>query len=410
MGHLRNRFHPALLMGALLAAPLAACGSSGSSSSSSSSGVAAASCDTPGITPTQITLGDLYPLSGPTVSQRNGWGGGVRARFDLLNDTGGVNGRKVLLIDKDDQGTASADLDGAKDLVENKQVFGILQAPIVSASSSYLTPMGIPVVGHGSDPDFAPANSNYFGTFGAFVATAGSTAYADFIKAHGGTTVAIIAHNKPASLPAAQTFKTAAEQDGLKVGYTRLDLPFVPGDFTADAQQMKSNSVDSLYSPVANAVSLALYKAAVQAGVTWKAFIFPNFYDPAQLKQVGGSIVGGAYTISPTAPFELNLPETQKFEAAVAKYESATPLNAFSVEGWDAAELFIEGLQKAGACPTRAGFISALHNDTTWNGHGTIPPVNFSKPQLCSWIVKITSTAYVPDKDPVCGKLIQAGG
>jgi len=402
----RSQLRPALLAGALMAVPLAACGSSDGGGSSST--VSAASCDSPGITPTTITIGDLYPLSGSTVSQRNGWGGGVRARFELLNDSGGLNGRQVVVVDKDDMGTASADLDGAKFLVESKGVFGLMTAPIVSASSDYLVAQNIPVVGHGSTPDFGPQNKNYFGTFGAFVPTTGSTLYADFIKAHGGATVAIIAHNNPNSLPAAQTFKTAATQAGLKVGYTRLDLPFVPGDFTADAQQMKSSGVDSLYSPVANAVSLALYKAAVQAGVQWKAFIFPNFYDPQQLKQVGDSIVGGAYTASSTAPFELNLPETKKFQAALTKYESGTPQNAFSVEGWDAAELFIEGLQKAGACPTRQGVIDALHS-IKWDGHGTLPPVDFAKPQLCGWIVKITSTAYVPDKDPVCGKAVQAG-
>jgi branched-chain amino acid transport system substrate-binding protein len=398
------------LIAASALVPLAACGSSNNSTSSGSNTAAAASCDSPGVSATEIKLGDLYPLSGSTVSQRNGWGQGVRARFDALNDSGGVNNRSVQVVDEDDQGTASADLDRMKDLVESKGVFGVLTAPIVEASGDYTSAQNVPVVGHGSTPTWGGQYKNYFGTFGSFATGIGSTAYADFIKKQGGSVVAIIAHNNPNSLPAAKIFQSTASTAGLKVGYTRLDLPFVPGDFTADAQQMKANNVDSLYSPVANAVSLALYKAAVQAGVQWKAFIFPNFYDPAALKQTADSFTtGGAYTISPTAPFELNLPETKKFQAAMAKYESGAPVNAFSMEGWDAAELFIEGLKAAGPCPTRQGFIDALHNKKDWTGNGTLPLVDFSKPQACSWIVKITPQGYVPtDKAATCGQLVKA--
>jgi branched-chain amino acid transport system substrate-binding protein len=407
----RTRFALPGLVLAFALAPLAGCGSSNTSSSGSST-AAGASCDSPGISASTITLGDLYPLSGSTVSQRNGWGQGVAARFDMLNDGGGVNGRQVKLIDEDDQGTATADLDRAKDLVENKNVFGILQAPVINGAGDYLHAQNVPVIGHPSTPPYDGSMQNFIGIWGIAASTAGTSAPADFIKAKGGQVIAVLAHNNTSSLPAAQIFKAAATKLNLSIGYTRLDVPFVPGDFTADAQQMKSNKVDSVYLPLANAVDIALYKAAVQAGVQWKAFIFPNFYDPAGLAQVASTFAaGGAYTISPTAPFELKLPETAKFQAAMKKYQSSAPVNVFAMEGWDAAELWIEGLQKAGSCPTRQGLIDAVRGMKNWNGNGTLPPVDFGKAELCEWFVPITENGYgAGDKAPTCGKVVTVNG
>jgi len=396
------------LAGLLTVLPLAACGSSNNSTGGSATG--AATCDTPGISATKITLGDLYPLSGSTVSQRAGWGGGVRARFALQNDSGGINNRQIDLIDEDDQGTATVDLDRAKDLVENKGAFGILQAPIVNGAGDYLSSQGVPVIGHPSTPPYDGSLQNFIGIWGISANGAGTGSPADFIKKNGGKVVAVLAHNNNSSIPGAQIFKAAVAGDGLTVGYTRLDIPFVPGDFTADAQQMQANHVDSVYLPLANAVDIALYKAGVQAGIKWNTFIFPNFYDQDAIKQVATSIAP-SYTISPTAPFELNLPETQKFKAALTKYASGTPLNVFAMEGWDAAELYIEGLQQSGACPTRAGFIHTVRSMTDWNGHGTLPPVDFGKVELCEWFVPITATGYgAGDKNPTCGKVVTVNG
>src|SRR5215831_11284612 len=60
--------------------------------------------ETPGITPTEIKIGQTMPYSGP-ASAYGAIGKGEAAFFKMVNDKGGVNGRKINLISLDDSYT-----------------------------------------------------------------------------------------------------------------------------------------------------------------------------------------------------------------------------------------------------------------------------------------------------------------
>ena len=55
----------------------------------------------PGITDTEITIGQTMPYSGPS-SAYGAIGRTEVAYFQMVNDMGGVNGRKIKLISLDD--------------------------------------------------------------------------------------------------------------------------------------------------------------------------------------------------------------------------------------------------------------------------------------------------------------------
>ena len=57
--------------------------------------------DVPGVTDTEVVVGVTTPLSGPAAL----WGvtgAGMKAWADYVNDQGGVNGRKIKVVLKDD--------------------------------------------------------------------------------------------------------------------------------------------------------------------------------------------------------------------------------------------------------------------------------------------------------------------
>ena len=390
------------LAGSTLALSLAACGSSDNNTSSSTSAGSAVSCDTPGITATSITIGVLMPLSGSGVTQRAGWNDGVNAYFDMLNASGGINKRTVNVVVDDDKSTAAGSLDAGKDLVENKNAFSILEAPLQDGALDYLQAQGVPDIGH-LTADVGAKHSNFFGINGATIPGTGSTAQAQFMKNQGATSAANFTVSDPQATAGGQLFSKAAQVVGLNVGYSRFNVPFVPGDFTADAQAMKAKNIDAASLSITNNVAIALYKAAAQAGVVFKAFVFPNFYDPVGVKQVGAD-VAGTFTALSAAPFELNLPESVKFQSAVAKYVPSGKTNLTALTGWQAADLTTEILQKLGACPTRSAFLTAMQS-ATYDGHGTLGyTVKYHQPVLCSWYAKITANGYVPvGNKPVCG-------
>src|SRR5665213_860342 len=63
--------------------------------------IAPVSAADPGVSDTEIVLGGTHPYSGPASAYGN-IGKGIAAYFSYVNDKGGVNGRKIKYIDKDD--------------------------------------------------------------------------------------------------------------------------------------------------------------------------------------------------------------------------------------------------------------------------------------------------------------------
>ena len=115
---------------------LAACGSSSSStsssgassstsSSSSSSGNGGATA--PGVTATSITFGTHQPLTGPAAPGYSEIAPASQAYFDYVNAHGGVNGRQLHLIIKDDAYNPTITVNVVHQLVLQDNVFGIFE-------------------------------------------------------------------------------------------------------------------------------------------------------------------------------------------------------------------------------------------------------------------------------------------
>jgi len=99
-----------------------------------------------GVTDTEIVLGGTHPYSGPASAYGN-IGKGIGAYFDYLNDHGGVNGRKIKWIDKDDGYSPPQAVQIVHQLVEQEKVFAIfdtLGTAVNTAIRPYLNQNGVP--------------------------------------------------------------------------------------------------------------------------------------------------------------------------------------------------------------------------------------------------------------------------
>ena len=115
---MRQKSHKVLAVGAIcaLAAVVAGCGSSSSSSSS-----------VPGVTSTSITFGTHQPLTGPAAPGYSEIAPASQAFFNYLNAQGGINGRKINLIYKNDEYNPAKTVTVTHELVLNDNVFGIFE-------------------------------------------------------------------------------------------------------------------------------------------------------------------------------------------------------------------------------------------------------------------------------------------
>jgi len=112
----------------------------------SSSTIAPALAADPGVTDTEIVLGGTHPYSGPASAYGN-IGKGIAAYFSYVNDRGGVNGRKIKYIDKDDGYSPPQAVQLVHQLVEQDKVFAMfdtLGTAVNAAIRPYLNQNGVP--------------------------------------------------------------------------------------------------------------------------------------------------------------------------------------------------------------------------------------------------------------------------
>lgn len=101
---------------------------------------------TPGVTATEIKIGTTTSLSGP-VSALGTINKTQAAYFKMLNEQGGINGRKVNLVSLDDGYSPPKTLEQTRKLVEQDEVLavvGSLGTPTNAAIQKYLTAKKIP--------------------------------------------------------------------------------------------------------------------------------------------------------------------------------------------------------------------------------------------------------------------------
>ena len=101
----------------------------------------------PGVSDTEIKVGQTIAYSGPASAY--GMLGKVEAAyFKWLNDTkGGINGRKINFISRDDGYSPPKAVENVRSLVEGDEValvFGVLGTPLNMAIRPYLNKQGVP--------------------------------------------------------------------------------------------------------------------------------------------------------------------------------------------------------------------------------------------------------------------------
>ncbi|EJN05809.1 ABC-type branched-chain amino acid transport system, periplasmic component [Bradyrhizobium sp. YR681] len=100
----------------------------------------------PGASDTEIKVGQTMPFSGP-ASAYSSIGKTQAAYFKMINDQGGVNGRKINLIQYDDAYSPPKAVEQIRKLVESDEVlltFQIIGTPVNAAVQKYLNSKKVP--------------------------------------------------------------------------------------------------------------------------------------------------------------------------------------------------------------------------------------------------------------------------
>ncbi|CAJ62443.1 MULTISPECIES: ABC transporter substrate-binding protein [Frankia] len=372
---------------------------------------AAGDCDAPGVTKDAIRIGVVYPdtgaVSGPLQAAR----AGIDARLGAINAKGGVNGRKIVYEWRDDQGTPTANAIAARDLVEHQQVFGLIESTIAaSGSAQYLSDQGVPVTGLAAEGVWSKYRNmfSFSYTTGAAVDT-----YGTFVKSRGGSRsvllqTALSGGVSDVGTKLVQSMTAAGVSDGGTVSYTPgADNP------TTIAQRVVDSGADTLLA-ITDTDALVQVLAQLRAsGHAPKVVMAVNGYDAGLLKRYGAAMAGVTVPLF-YRPFESSGPAIAAYVDAMNRFapQIDQPQQDIPLMSYIQTDMFIRGLEEAGDCPTRQGFIDGLRAVTNYDAEGLIQPIDIAHGQgrqtTCYAFVQVNDagTAFDVVKEQLCGKEI----
>jgi branched-chain amino acid transport system substrate-binding protein len=370
-----------------------------------------------------ITVGLITTLTGPAAAQFEGNLQGAQARIDLQNAEGGVNGHKITLIPEDDQTSFTQAQTDMQELIELKHVFGVIDLSDFTVTAYKVAQKaGEPVVGFPSDgPEWGQRpNTNMISIEGNVPPTGiggiVNTLYPNVAKLLKAKNMAALAlDGEQASIQGAQSFVKAAASAGIKVGYENYTIPIGTDDVTSVVLAMKQAGVDGFESGLLDNTNDAILTTARQAGLKLIAPILPAGYgqsildSPATIQADQGAV----YTVF-QRPVNEPTAATRQEQAAFKKYEHFSGVPGLGwTAGWVSADLFIQGLERAGANPTHASFLRALHNLKGYDADGLLPlPIDLSLAHFgtapakeCSYFQELKGSTFVSlnGGKPICG-------
>jgi branched-chain amino acid transport system substrate-binding protein len=283
----------------------------------------------PGVTATEILLGQTMPYSGPA----SGYApiGHVEAAYiDFINDQGGINGRNVRLLSLDDGYSPPKTLEQTRRLVEDDGVAFIFQqlgTPTAMAARRYLNQKQIPQL-------FVGSGATQFGDRQSFPWTMGwqisyqieGRVYARYVQTEKpDAKIAVLYQNDDSGKDFIKGFT-----DGLgdKAGMIVASVSYEPADPTVDSQviQLHESGADTLFVdsfPKITAMTLRKVRdlnwnplfviASVGASVS-------SGLAPAGLDKAVG-LVTGAYLKDPSDPQWADDPGFKDWLAFMKRYQ-----------------------------------------------------------------------------------------
>jgi branched-chain amino acid transport system substrate-binding protein len=317
----------------------------------------------PGVSDTEIKIGNTMPYSGPG-SGYSAIGKSLSAYFAMINDQGGINGRKINFISRDDGYSPPKTVEQVRKLVEEDQVLLLFQSlgtPTNIAIRGYLNDNKVPQLFIGSGADQWNDPAHYPWTIGW------QPSY--------GTEARIFARYVLKNLPNATIAVLYQNDDfgkdylkGMRAGLgDRADKMVVATqsyettDPTVDSQVVAlqgSGANILLTAAIPKFTTLAIRKVY---DVGWRPTQFINSVStsvgsvmkPAGLEKSVG-IVSAASTKAPTDPQWQDTPEYKEWLGWMKKYNtSGNVADAFTVYGYSTAQTLVAVLKACGDNLTR---------------------------------------------------------
>jgi branched-chain amino acid transport system substrate-binding protein len=332
----------------------------------------ATQAQTPGVTATEIKIGNTNPYSGP-ASAYGTIGKSIGAWFKKVNDEGGINGRKINFITYDDAYSPPKAVEMARKLVEQDQVlllFQTLGTPSNTAIHKYMNQQKVPQL-------FVATGATKWGDPKNFPWTMGwqpyyqaeSKIYAQYIlKNIPDAKIGVLYQNDDYGKDYLHGFEAGFGEAAKKL--IVMKQTYEVTDPTVDSQivNLKNSGANVFFNVTTPKFAVQAIKKAHDIG--WKPVHFLNNVSSSVsvvLKVAGieasKGLITSLYFKDPTDPQWKNDPAMKDWVAFMKKYYPEGNLeDAFNVYGPMTAQTLVQVLKQCGNDLSRANVMKQAAN------------------------------------------------
>jgi branched-chain amino acid transport system substrate-binding protein len=285
--------------------------------------------------------GDVAMFGKPTLE-------GMKMAADELNAAGGINGKKIEIVEADNRGDKQEGASVTQKLISRDNVVAIVGDPttgITKVAAPIAQKAGVVLISAGATGPGVVENGDFIfrNTLLDSVAIPACIDY--FAKDLGYKKVAIItSDNNDYSVGLSQTFRDAAKGKGIEIV---ADEKVKDGDkdFSAQITNIKAKKPDVIFYSGYYTEAALIMKEARKQGLKANIFGGDGLFSP-KLIELGGTAVEGAMSALGFSP-EQATPETAKFiEAFKKKFNNELP-GLFDAQGYDGVMMLADAMKRA---------------------------------------------------------------
>lgn len=319
----------------------------------------------PGVSPDRIVFGQAAALEGPAAALGRDMRTGLLAAFAEANRAGGVHGRALDLISRDDGYEPARSVDVAKALINDDKVFALVGGvgtPTSLATEPIAAQSGVPFIGPLTGAEFLRAadksevvnvRASYFQETEAMVDR--------LTQERGVSRIAILYQNDAFGLAGLAGVKQALDKRGMELvseGTFERNTTAVKMALLAIRQgNPEAVIVIGPYQPCAAFIKLArqVKMEAIFVGIS---FVGSN----SLARELGPNGAGVIVTQVVPLPWDASIPLVARYQAALKAIDSAAQPGFITLEGYVVGRLVVAALERLPGEPTREALLQTIHS------------------------------------------------
>lgn len=316
-----------------------------------------------GVSDREILIGQFAAISGPAAQLGQRMQVGMQAYFTAVNTQGGVNGRAIKLITRDDGYEPEKSVAAVKALIQEDKVFalaGSVGTPTGLAALPILTAEQVPLVGMftGAQALREPFNRYVFHVRASYFDE--TERIVQHLTTLGIKKIAVFYQNDAYGKAGLEGVTRALTKRQLKpVAIATVERNSV--DVTPSLETLVKSEPEAIVQISAYKSCAALIKQARTKGYGGQFFNVSFVGSRALADELGDA--GQGVVISQVVPFPYaqNTPMVRDYQQRMTE-AGQKDFDFSSLEGYLTARVLVEGLRRAGKNLTRDGLIAGLES------------------------------------------------